>query len=261
VEDDERRPARRLPGQRRNIREQVAPVNRRRVPPRGLHRQPQALAAVGLARPDQALQPAHVVIAGDVERVEVQPRAPGDLGDAPRQRHRAVRVAGDHRRPRVAAGDPVARVIVGIPVREQGEPGARAHLEEGKWLRQHSEQRKQGGAARGLVCLGTAGKHHRAQLGVSVSDEGAQRGDVRGLAEQVAGGREEQVRLLPGARQAVQESQQARVRGGLGRQSLIPRGPAAGLPGERPVVLRRADGQVVAAHGHAPRLARGTMAR
>jgi hypothetical protein len=77
-----------------------------------------------------------------------------------------------------------------------------------------------------------------------------QRGQVRRLAQEVAGRREQQVRLPFRGREGGEEVKERRVPGDRARQFLEPRSPAARLHRERPVVLRSADGKVLTAHRH-----------
>src|SRR6202012_1979123 len=104
------------------IGQQIAPVYRGRVPAGGVDRRRQPLPPSGLARPYQAFQPADVIVVGDVQRVQVEPGAPGDLGDLRRDGDRAQRSAAEDGRVRVRSGELATAVFVGVPVREQGEP-------------------------------------------------------------------------------------------------------------------------------------------
>ena len=89
--------------------------------------------------PQQALQPAHVVVAADVERVEVQARPPAHIRHPRGQRHRPPRFAAQDRRLRVTAGHMVAPVLIRVAVGQQGEPGTRADLEQRQRLREQQE--------------------------------------------------------------------------------------------------------------------------
>ena len=90
------RPGGRPGRQPRQVGEQVAAVHYRRVPAGRRDRGGQPLLAVAFTGPHQAGQPAHVVVAADVERAEIQPGPPGDhggcagSGTGPRGAHRRV---------------------------------------------------------------------------------------------------------------------------------------------------------------------------
>jgi len=160
VVDDQGGPGRGLGGQRGQVGEQVTAVDGRRVAAGGGDRGGEPVLAVALPRPHQAGQPADVVLAGDIERVEVEPGPPGDVRHPGRQRHRAAHGAAQRRRVRVAAGDPVAVVVVAVAVEQQGQPGAGADLDQRQRAGQRGERGQQGGAAGGLVRLGAPGPHH-----------------------------------------------------------------------------------------------------
>jgi hypothetical protein len=81
VEDHERRVLRRLGGERvQGVGGQVACLDARRVLPRDGDRLAQRLHPVLHPGPDQQLQPVQLVLVVDVDGVEVEPGAPGDLG-------------------------------------------------------------------------------------------------------------------------------------------------------------------------------------
>jgi hypothetical protein len=105
VVDQQGRAGRRLAGQGREIGQQVAAVDARRVPAGRLDGGRQPLPAPGLAGPEQALQPADVIVVGNVERVQVQPGAPDDVGYLRGKRDRTKRSAAEDRRIRIRPGE------------------------------------------------------------------------------------------------------------------------------------------------------------
>lgn len=86
--DDQGGAGGRLGGDPGDVVEEVAPVDDRRLPACGRHCGLKTLRPVGLAGPDQAGQPFHVARVVHVERVEVDPGSPGNLGGELRQRYR-----------------------------------------------------------------------------------------------------------------------------------------------------------------------------
>ena len=109
MEDDKRGAWRCLGGQQGDVGEQVATVDRRRVAAGGLDGGRQALLAPRLARPEQAFQPADVGVPRHVQRVQVEPGPPADLGHHRGEQDRAGRAS--RRRERARAGSvPVSRL-------------------------------------------------------------------------------------------------------------------------------------------------------
>ncbi len=151
VEDHQRRVLRRLGGERARGRSSGRP--RSRAAGRAGRSRPRCAAsrAVLLPGPDQQLEPAHLLGVGDVDRVEVQPGAPDDLGQRLRQRRRRPRAR--------SAGMPVAEavavVVVAVAVGQQAQPGARADLEQRQRLRERARAAAACSAQRAasLVCV------------------------------------------------------------------------------------------------------------
>ena len=113
----------------------------------------QALGSTGLARPQEACQPGHVLLAADVERVEVYSRSPDDFRHSSRERYGANCPAVHRRGIRVQAAHSVAVVVVGIDVREERQAGGRSDFEEGEGAGEGGEGGHQDSAARRLVGL------------------------------------------------------------------------------------------------------------
>jgi len=126
--------------------------------------------AVALAGPYQAAQPPDVVVNGDIEGIEVQPGAPGHVGHPDRQRDPAGWPTAQHRRVRICAGYEVTVVVVGVPVREQREAGARANLQERQRLGEHCQRGQERGASGWFVGLRPAGQHGRRELAGPIRD-------------------------------------------------------------------------------------------
>ena len=149
-----RPPARPAPGARRAGHRARAPAGPRRAT--AIARS-QALAPVVVLGPDEGGQPAHGVLVGDVERVEVDAAAPGDRRRVPGQRRVARHVAGQQRAGRrgrahhAAGGAPGVVVAVGV----EAQPGAGADLEqrERPAVRERGERRGEGGEPPDLVGL------------------------------------------------------------------------------------------------------------
>ena len=232
---------RRLSGERGQAVAQVTVVDDRRVAAGGGDRGGQPLLAVAFTRPDQAGKPADVIVAGDIQGVEVQPGPPGDLGDPVRQGHRAVRLAGQDRGQGVAAGDPVPGEIVGVAVEQQREPGAGADLDQGQRRAQLGQGGQQRGAPGRLVGLGSPGPDDPGERGPVTGGQRPQPIQVRRGSQQRAGCGEQQVRLALFRRQRTEETQDDSVLSDRGGQLLVDRAAAAGLLGERPVVSRGAQ--------------------
>jgi hypothetical protein len=249
---DEGRTGRGAGCQRGQVGQQVTAMDHGRVAAGGGDGGGEPLVAVAFAGPDQAGQPADVIVAADVQRIEVKPGPPGDHGRPVRQRHRPVRHAPQGGRLRVLAGDPVPGVVVGVTVGQQGESGAGADLDQRQRLRQPGQRRQQRGTAGGLVGLRSPGHHHGGQLIAVAADQRPQPGDSGGLAQQVAGRREQQVGLALLRRQRAEETQYGGVTGDRRGQCLIGRAAVAGILGECPVVLRGAHRQVMTVHRHVP---------
>ena len=225
--------------------------------------------AVTLPGPDQAGKPAGVVRAGHVQRVEVEPGAPADGRDPGRERHRPARIASQHGSVRVQARQPVPGVVVGVAVDEQVEPGAGAGLDQRQRLRQLGQGGQQDRAPGRLVGLGAPGHDQLGQFGPGLAGQLAQRPDGGRSPEQVAGRREQQVRLALGRRQRRDEAHQRRVAGDRLGQHLVSRRPAPRLqPAEFAVGPRHRRRRVIARLRHnrhatslGPGCGRGTDAR
>jgi len=88
---------------------------------RGIVRHPGQPGALAFAWPDQGLQPAHVLVIGHVQRIEVQPRAPDHFDILLRQRRRIIGRAAKKRRTRIAVRrtDEMIAVVISIFVRQQ----------------------------------------------------------------------------------------------------------------------------------------------
>ena len=92
VVHDQGRAGRSLGRQGGQVGQQVTAVHGRRVAAGGGDRGGQPRPAAAFTGPEQARQPADIVVAGDVERVEVEPGPPDDLGNPGWQRHRPARL-------------------------------------------------------------------------------------------------------------------------------------------------------------------------
>src|ERR1019366_2801283 len=85
--DDQGRVLRRFACQCGQISAQVAATHERGVPPCHSDRVRQPPGTVGIPRPQQALQPAHVICITDVQRVEVEPGSPPHVWDTSGERY------------------------------------------------------------------------------------------------------------------------------------------------------------------------------
>ena len=151
---------------------------------------------------------------------------------------------------RLGSGDPVPGIVIGVPLHEQGEPGAGADLQERQWFRKQCQGGQQRRAPGGLVGLRAPAEHGPGELVAPVGDQAPERGEIGRLAEQVAGRREQQVRLPLGRGQRVEERQDQPVAGYRCRQLHVPRRPAARFSGENPVVHSGTGRQVMPGHRH-----------
>ncbi len=174
-----------------------------------------------LPRPDQAFEPTDIVVAGRVERVEVDSLPPDHLGHPAGQWHRALEVAGQDRRLRVGAGDHAPVVVVAVAVDQQREPRRPPHLDQRQRLGEPPQRREDRGATRRFVGLGAPLQHHLDQPVVPVGHQVAKVGHIRDSVQQKACGGEDQVRLALLARQAGQEAEDGLVVGDRQRKRLI----------------------------------------
>lgn len=122
MEHDQRRIPGRRGGKRSEIVDQVTANKPGRVVARDRDSGGAALLALRLTGPDQTPQPRHIVLVAHVERVEVKPSPPGDVGQSRGQRHRAFGSAAQHRVCGVGGVQEVSGEAVAVAIREQGQP-------------------------------------------------------------------------------------------------------------------------------------------
>ena len=133
---------------------QVAAHNRRRLSPRNLHGDFQIACARLAPRPNQRLQPSHCGGRIDVERVEVEPAAPGHLRQRQRQGRCGARPTGKNQGRGCPSGlQPMPGMVVVIAIGQQAQPGRGADCDQGERLGQGGENGQQDRASGGLIGL------------------------------------------------------------------------------------------------------------
>ena len=225
----------RLAGQAGQVRDQVTAVHDGRVPAGGGDGGRQLRGPVPFPRPDQAGQPAGIIVAGHVERVQVEPGAPGDHRDPGWQRDRPRGWQCSVGACRVQACHLVPVVVVGVAVIQQGEAGAGADIDQRERLGQPGQRGQQNGAAGLVDWSGSAGPAAPRRAGRGTGGSGSVAGHGPAAAEQVACPGEQQPGLAAAGRQPRDEVHDDVVGGSRLRQGLIRRRAAPRLPaGKRP---------------------------
>ena len=232
-------------------------IDARRVAARDLERAAQRLEPVLLARPDQQLEPAHLLGVGDVDRVEVEPGAPGDL----RQRVRAAagRPSGVQRR---IGGPSPSR----WPRRSRSRSGRAAGT--GPRSRRPRAARAAGAARPAAAASARSAPPRWSACGARASPPRSRRGarpaprgtpaSRRGVPASSAVGGEQQVRLALAGRAGRRASASSLgVSGDARRQLGVERRAPGGLVvGEVPVAARRCSPVTARPGGRGRRRAR-----
>ena len=183
-------------GEGRQVGQEVAAVERRRVGPGDPHGGAQVLQPFCVLWPDQRLQPHALRGVVQIDRRQVEAGAPGHARQGAGQRRCRTGARGKHQRLGRGRRDVVGAVGVAVVVGQQAQAGGGADFEQGQRLRQVGEDREQHGAAGRLVGLGTARQHNRADRFVVRLKRGAGLRPVGRCAADVAQRAEQQVRLL-----------------------------------------------------------------
>ena len=138
VEHDQRRAGRCLCGKRRQVVNEVAAHEQRRVSGSDSRCSMEPSAAVRMFGPDEGSEPGDVGGIGHVERIEIQTGPPHHVGKARRRRHTGEGAFDD----RFAGANRLVAVAIRVPVGIEAQPCGRTDLEQRERLRQRERGRE-----------------------------------------------------------------------------------------------------------------------
>jgi hypothetical protein len=248
MEDDERRLSRCFGHQEFEVAQEIAPHDTRRIASRDGKRRAEIGAAIILLRPDQRVQPGHVLIGHDIERIEIKARAPDDARRRGRQQCRTRHGTAEDGRVGTGWRNTDVPPIVAVAVGQQAKAGGRPHFDEGQRLRQGRQQRQQNGATCGLVGLGGARQHRGAKLVGTASNHVGQQRDVGRPSGDQGRRAQQEIRLASRWRQVDQEAQDIGRSGDVLRQALIVRRDSLGFVGCESAIALRETGERFLSH-------------
>jgi hypothetical protein len=165
--------------------------------------------------PHQHLEPAHVVGVRSVERVEIDPGSPNDLGEALGHWCRPIDRTGQH-----VCADPgrwiqagKASVLVAESVWIETESGGCSHLKRCEWLWQGRQQGQERRTSARLVSLSSSGHDDLADLGPRRDHFKTESTEGSWGHPRVTSGREDEIRLSLLRGKAVYQPQELVIAG------------------------------------------------
>jgi hypothetical protein len=156
VKDHDRGLRRRVGNYAGDLIDEVSLHDRRRIDPGQFDRGSQSPPSVVVIGEDAALQPPHRLTVTHVDGLTIDPPSPDDLWNSLGQGYIVTESARDQDRGVCIPQDLAVVVVVGEPIQQQVQSGARADLDESEWLRKRRERREQSGAPSDLIRLRVA---------------------------------------------------------------------------------------------------------